>query len=85
VVVVPETAESVNHEALSPAVQVKVPPVGFVRVNVWGAGFVPPAVPLRVRLVGVSRIDGVAVEPDRARLTGICLTMPPPEMVAAPL
>ena len=39
---VPEAGLTVNHEALSLAVQVRVPPPVLLRLTVWTAGLAPP-------------------------------------------
>ena len=62
VVVVPEAVERLNQAALSDKLHDKVPPVGFVRLMSWAAGFALPAMPEKLRAVGVSRIVGAAVE-----------------------
>ena len=40
---VPEAGLTVNHEALSLALQLKVPPPVLLRLTVWAAGLPPPA------------------------------------------
>lgn len=50
-----------SQGADSASVQESVPPVGFKRLIVWANGFVPPAVPEKLRLVGFRSMLGVVV------------------------
>ena len=82
---VPLAGVSVSQAALSLAVQVKVPlPVLEILMGL-GAGFVPPTVPVNVRLVGLKPIAGVTLPEVTVMVMGTCFVMPPPEMVAVPL
>lgn len=58
-VLVPVAGERVSQVALSPAVHVRVPLPVFEIVNDWVAGFVPPAVPAKLRLVRLMPMIGV--------------------------
>lgn len=70
-----------SQGADSASVQESVPPVGFKRLIVWANGFVPPAFPEKLRLVGFKSmlgvvgvvVLGVVVEPpvDMMKVTGI--------------
>ena len=51
---VPDTGLRVNHAALSEALQLTVPLPLLEMLIGLAAGFVPPAVPVNVRLVGVT-------------------------------
>ena len=82
---VPDRGLRVNHAALPLTVHAKVPPPVLVIVNVFAAGFVPPTVPAKPRLVVLSPMAGVEVAAVRVRVTGTCLVIPPPEIVAVPL
>lgn len=59
VVVVPLVILRPSHDAGSVSVQVSVPPVGLLRLNVWARGVVPPAVPEKLRLTGFKSMLGV--------------------------
>jgi hypothetical protein len=52
----PDAGLRVNHAALSEAVQDKVPPPVLEMLMGLAAGFVPPTVPVNVRLVGLKPI-----------------------------
>ena len=45
------------------SIQVSVPPVGLVILNVWATGAVPPAVAEKFRLTGLRSMLGVEVVP----------------------
>jgi hypothetical protein len=55
---VPEVGLSVNQEASSPAVQMRVPPPVLLMLKVWAAGLAPPCVAVKERLVGLAPIAG---------------------------
>jgi hypothetical protein len=55
---VPEIGLSVNQAALSLAVQLRVPPPVLLMFKVWGAGFAPPCIAVKERLVGLAPIAG---------------------------
>jgi hypothetical protein len=55
---VPEVGLSVNQVALSPAVQLRIPPPWLLMRKVWGAGIAPPCVAAKERLVGLAPIAG---------------------------
>lgn len=83
VVVVPLLTFKPSHEADSVSVQVNVPPVGLVILNVWANGVAPPAVPEKLRLTGFRSMLGVdvvvedvdvAVVPETAKLTATGVT-----------
>jgi len=57
-VVVPEVGLRPSQAAVSLAVQLKVAPPVFVMFNVWVAGFVPPSIPVNVRLDGLWLVVG---------------------------
>jgi hypothetical protein len=61
VVVVPLVTLRPSHDADSLSVQVNVPPVGLVILNVWADGAVPPAAPEKLRLTGFRSMLGVDV------------------------
>ena len=61
VVVVPLMTLRPSHAAASVRVHVKVPPVGFDTVMGLASGEGPPAVPEKLKLVGLSRMLGVVV------------------------
>ena len=82
---VPDTGLRVNQAALPLAAHPKVPPPVLVTVKVFVAGFVPPAVPAKPRLVVLSPIAGGEEAAVSARVIGNCLVTPPPEIVPVPL
>ena len=55
---VPEAGETESHEALSLAVQLRVPPPVLLSVRVCVAGLLPPCCAVKVRLVGLVPIAG---------------------------
>ena len=55
---VPEAGLTVNHEAVSLAFQVRVPPPVLLRLTVWAAGLPPPCWAVKERLVGLAPIAG---------------------------
>ena len=61
-VVIPEAVDSVSQAALSERLHESVPPLEFVRLRSWAAGFVLPAMPEKLNAAGESRMVGVAVE-----------------------
>ena len=74
---VPDTGLSVNHAMLSEAVQDKVlPPVLEILIGL-AAGFVPPTVPVNVRLVGLKPIVAPAVVAVIVNVTGRVLAVTP--------
>ena len=56
---VPEAGLTVNHEALSLAVQMRVPPPVLLMLTVWAAGLLPPCWAVKERLVGLAPIVGL--------------------------
>jgi hypothetical protein len=77
---------SVSQAALSLAVQVSVPLPVLDAPIVCAAGLAAPAAPEKTRLVGLSpRVGLVPVYGVTVNVTGTCLVVPPPEMVAVPL
>jgi hypothetical protein len=82
----PEAGLNVSQEALSLALQVSVPPPVFAILMVLAAGFAPPTLSVKDRLVGLSPMVGlVLVDVVTVNMTGTDLVVPPPEMVALPL
>jgi hypothetical protein len=61
VVVVPLVMLRPSHAAVSVSVQVNVPPVGFDTVTGLASGEGPPAMPEKLKLIGLSRMLGVTV------------------------
>jgi uncharacterized membrane protein YgcG len=57
---VPEVRLSLNQGALSLAVQLSVPPPWLLMLTVWVAGFAPPCVAVKERLVGLVPMAGGA-------------------------
>jgi len=57
---VPADGDTVNHAALSLAVQLKVPPPVFLMLTVWAAGLLPPCWAVKDKLVGLALIVGGA-------------------------
>ena len=55
---VPDAGESVNHAALSLAVQLSVPPPVLLMLTVWVAGLMPPWVAAKEKLVGLAPMAG---------------------------
>ena len=55
---VPELGLSVNQLALSPAIQLSVPPPVFLMLKVRVPGLVPPCVVAKERLVGLTPMAG---------------------------
>ena len=51
-------AVRISHPALLPALQLIVPPPVFVMLTVWAEGFVPPCVPVKLRLDALRPIVG---------------------------
>lgn len=84
-VAVPVDGDSVNHVALSLAVQVMDPVPVFVTVSVCAVGLFPPTVPVKARLAGARLTTGVVVDAVSVKVTGTGLVTPPPESVAVPL
>jgi hypothetical protein len=78
VVVVPLMILRPSHAAVSVNVHVKVPPVGFDTVMGLASGEEPPAVPEKLKLVGLSRMLGVTVRllvpPVTTKVTGTDVT-----------
>ena len=58
---VPADGDTVNHAALSVALQLKVPPPVLLMLTVWAAGLLPPCWAVKERLVGLAPIAGGAV------------------------
>lgn len=56
---VPDACVTVNHEALSVCDQFNVPLPVFVMLMVWFAGFDPPAVAVKLRLLGLTPMVGL--------------------------
>ena len=67
---VPDSGDRVNHEALSLADQVKVPPPVLLIASVWAAGFVPPCVAVKDRLVGLAPMAGGTGAAVTVKVTG---------------
>ena len=55
---VPEAGDTVSQAALSLALQLKVPPPVLLMLTVWAAGFVPPWVAVKDKLVGLAPMAG---------------------------
>jgi len=101
VVVVPLVILRPSHDAGSVSVQVSVPPVGLLRLNVWARGVVPPAVPEKLRLTGFKSMLGVdvvlvevdvvlpdvevVVPPETTRVMGTALSCPPMAILTVPV
>jgi hypothetical protein len=73
----PDAGLRVNHAALSEAVQDKVPPPVLEILIGLAAGFVPPTVPVNVRLVGLKPIVAPAVVAVIVKVTGTVLAVAP--------
>jgi hypothetical protein len=73
----PDNGLRVNHAALSEAVQDSVPPPVLEMLIGLAAGFVPPTVPVKVRLVGLKPIVAPAVEAVIVNVTGSVLAGTP--------
>jgi len=58
---VPADGDTVNHAALSLAVQLKVPPPVLLMLMVWAAGVLPPCWAVKEKLVGLAPIAGGTV------------------------
>ena len=84
-VLVPDTGLRANHAALSLTVHDKVPPPVLLILNVFAAGFPPPAVPINPRLVVLSPMAGARVVDESARVTGTCFVTPPAVTLPVPL
>jgi hypothetical protein len=56
---VPDAGESVNHAALSLAVQLSVPPPALLILKVCAVGLLPPCWAVKDRLVGLAPIAGL--------------------------
>ncbi len=74
---VPDTGLRVNHAALSEAAQDKVPPPVLEMLMGLATGFVPPTVPVNVRLVGLKSIVAPAVVAVIVNVTGRLLAGAP--------
>ena len=61
VVVVPDAGLRVSHEADWLALQLNVPPPVLVMLMVWGLGFDPPSMPVKVMVPGSWPVLGVGV------------------------
>jgi hypothetical protein len=71
-VVVPEPVERVSQATFSLVAHDNVPPLGFLRVINCAAGAAPPAIPEKLRVLGLSEMLGAAlVSPTTVRDTGI--------------
>src|SRR3977135_1272411 len=83
---VPEAGLRVNHVALSLALQLNVPPPVLLMLRSCAAGFAPPAVAAKERLMGVARIAGGTGAAATGKVTGT-VTGPAPGalMVTVPL
>jgi hypothetical protein len=73
----PDTGLRPNHAALSEAVQDKIPPPVLEMLMGFAAGFVPPTVPVNVRLVGLKPIVAPAVDAVIVSVTGKVLAGTP--------
>jgi hypothetical protein len=67
----PEAGVTVNQEALSLVVHVRVPPPVLLMFNVWLAGLLPPCDAVNERLVGLVPIAGDAGTAETVNVTGI--------------
>ncbi len=74
---VPDAGLSASHATLSEAVQDKVPPPVLEMLIGLAAGFVPPTVPVNVRLVGLKPIVALAVVAVIVKVTGRVLVVTP--------
>jgi hypothetical protein len=74
-----------SQGALSLADQLRVPPPVFAMLIVLAAGFAPPTLPMKAKLVGLSPMAGFVVDVVRMSVMGTCFVMPPPVIVAEPL
>jgi hypothetical protein len=74
---VPDTGLRANHAAFSEAVQDKVPLPVLEMLMGLAAGFVPPTVPVNVRLVGLKPIAALAVDAVIVNVTGRVLAGTP--------
>ena len=72
---VPEPGAKLSQALLSLAVQVKVPEPVLETVKDWLAGLLPPAVPVKARLVVLRPMTGVAVEPVTLRERGMIVLL----------
>jgi hypothetical protein len=73
----PDVGLRVNHDALSDALHVNVPLPLLEMLTVLAMGFVPPAVPVNERLVGLKPIAAPAVVAVIVRVTGRVLAEAP--------
>ena len=84
---VPELGLRINHAVLSLALQFNVPPPVLLRLRVCAAGFAPPWVAAKDRLVGLAPIAGgtgaAATVKETGTVTGV--TPVPPLRVTVPL
>ncbi len=61
---VPLAGLTLSQGALSLAVQLSVPPPVLVMLSVWLAGLLPPAVAVKLRLVGLTPMVGCVAGAD---------------------
>jgi hypothetical protein len=73
----PEAGLIVSQGASSLADQVSIPPPVFAMLIVLAAGFTPPAVPVKARLIGLSPIAGVVLPEVTVRVTGTDFAVAP--------
>ena len=67
---VPDAGLSVSQAALSPAVQLKVPPPVLLTLKAWLAGLPPPCCAVKVRLVGLAPMAGGTGAAVTVKVTG---------------
>jgi hypothetical protein len=83
---VPDAGESVNHAALSLAVQLSVPPPALLILKVCAVGLLPPCWAVKDRLVGLVLIVGGTGAGVTVNVTGtVTEEAPVALMVTAPL
>jgi hypothetical protein len=73
----PEAGLIVSQGALSLADQLRVPPPVFAMLNACAAGFAPPALAVKVKLIGLSPIAGVVLPEVTVRVTGTDFAVAP--------
>ena len=67
---VPADGDTVNHAALSLAVQLKVPPPVLLILTVWAAGLLPPCWAVKDKLVGLAPRAGGTGAAVTVKVTG---------------
>ena len=81
---IPEAGLTVNQGALSLAVQLSVPSPVLLMLKVWVAGFAPPCVPVKERLVGLAPMAGGSTGGGGGGLPSCTVTLARPISVVVP-